>query len=65
MASVLGITTMGSKPAAGRVRAHACASYRSAVASHGTWLLGSHQATTPMFIDVPDTNGARRPRGST
>jgi hypothetical protein len=64
MASTLGNTTMGSKPAAGRVRAHACAS-RSAAASHGMWLLGSYQATTPMFIAVPDTNGTRRPRGST
>ena len=65
MASAPGITTMGSKPAAGRARAHECVSYRSATASNRVWLLGTHQATTPMFIAVPDTTGNRRPRGHT
>jgi hypothetical protein len=65
MASALGITTMGSKPVAGRVRAHACVAHRSAHASLGSWLPGSYRPTTPMFIAVPDANGTRRPRGRT
>lgn len=64
MASYDGITLMGEKPVAGRVRAHACAG-RSIASTHGTWLLGSAKSTTPIFTAMPDTNGTRRPRGQT
>jgi hypothetical protein len=67
MASVAGITQMGSQPVAGRARAvHVCVSGRSTAATaHEAWLLGTRKPATRMFIAVPDTNGTRRPRGLT
>ena len=63
MDSFADMTLMGSQPAAGRARSmHVCASEQSIAAY--AWL----HATKPAFrtaITVPDTNGRRRPRGTT
>ena len=62
MASYAGSTLMGSQPVAGRARAmHVCVSEQS-IAAHA-WLATKPAART--FVTVPDTNGRRRPRGTT
>ncbi len=63
MASFAGTTLMGSQPVAGRARAmHVCASEQSIAAY--SWLHATKPAAR-MFVTVPDTNGRRRPRGTT
>jgi hypothetical protein len=63
MASFAGSTLMGSQPVAGRARAmHVCASEQSIAAY--AWLHATKPAAR-MFVTVPDTNGHRRPRGTT
>jgi hypothetical protein len=55
-----GNAVMGSKPAAGQPRAHACVAASAPASIHRPWQVAS-LATTPMFGDVADLTRHRRP----
>ena len=63
MDTFAGTTLMGTQPVAGRARSmHVCGSEQSIAAS--SWLHATKPAART-FVTVPDTNGRRRPRGTT